>query len=43
EWWRKGPIAPQIHRFIWSNAPLHYKISMMASALPISLLNYVVL
>ena len=30
QWWRKGPIAPQIHRFLWSNAPLHYKISMMA-------------
>ncbi|ESK83191.1 glycosyltransferase family 2 protein [Moniliophthora roreri MCA 2997] len=52
EWWRKGPIAPQIHRFMWSNAPLHYKISMMAymfsyygiaAALPISLLNYVLL
>ncbi|KAK7044002.1 hypothetical protein VNI00_008170 [Paramarasmius palmivorus] len=52
EWWRKGPIAPQIHRFMWSNAPLHYKISMMAymfsyygiaAALPIALLNYTLL
>lgn len=30
QWWRKGPIAHQIHRFLWSNAPLHYKFSMMA-------------
>lgn len=30
EWWRKGPIAHQIHKFLWSGAPLHYKISMMA-------------
>ena len=30
QWWRKGPIAPQIHRFLWSGAPLHYKFSMLA-------------
>lgn len=30
QWWRKGPIAHQIHRFMWSSAPMHYKISMMA-------------
>lgn len=30
QWWRRGPIAPQIHRFLWSSAPLHYKISMMS-------------
>lgn len=30
QWWRKGPIAHQIHKFLWSNAPLHYKFSMMA-------------
>jgi hypothetical protein len=30
QWWRKGPIAHQIHRFMWSGAPMHYKISMMA-------------
>ena len=29
-WFRRGPIAGQIHKFLWSNAPLHYKISMMA-------------
>lgn len=30
QWWRKGPIAHQIHKFIWSGSPLHYKFSMMA-------------
>ncbi len=30
QWWKKGPIAHQIHKFLWSNAPMHYKISMMA-------------
>ncbi|KAI0916116.1 hypothetical protein AcW1_010030 [Taiwanofungus camphoratus] len=52
KWWRKGPIAHQIHRFIWSPAPLHYKISMMAymfsyygiaASITISIINYVLL
>ncbi|KIY52210.1 hypothetical protein FISHEDRAFT_63947 [Fistulina hepatica ATCC 64428] len=30
QWWRKGPIAHQIHHFLWCSAPFHYKISMMA-------------
>ena len=30
QWWRRGPIAGQIHRFLWSGAPLHYKFSMLA-------------
>ena len=30
QWWRKGPISGQIHRFLWSKAPIHYKISMLA-------------
>lgn len=31
QWWRKGPINHQFHRFLWSGAaPLHYKISMLA-------------
>ena len=30
QWFRKGPFARQIHRFMWSGAPLHYKISMLA-------------
>ncbi|KAL0066289.1 hypothetical protein AAF712_006720 [Marasmius tenuissimus] len=52
QWWRLGPITKQLRTFIWSGAPVHYKISMMAymfsyygiaaSAL-LSLLNYLVL
>ena len=30
QWWRRGPINKQIHKFMWSSAPMHYKISMMA-------------
>ena len=30
QWWRKGPVTHQIHRFMWSGAPMHYKISMLA-------------
>ena len=30
QWWRRGPINCQIHKFLWSQAPLHYKISMLA-------------
>ncbi|TEB25063.1 hypothetical protein FA13DRAFT_1637964 [Coprinellus micaceus] len=52
EWWRKGPISRQIHRFLWSGAPLHYKISMLsymfsyygiAGSITIGLINYVLL
>ncbi|TFK47355.1 hypothetical protein OE88DRAFT_1636588 [Heliocybe sulcata] len=52
QWWRKGPIAHQIHRFMWSNAPLHYKLSMMAymfsyygiaAGATIAVVNYVLL
>jgi hypothetical protein len=32
KWFYKGPINHQIHKFIWSPAPLHYKVSMMACA-----------
>jgi len=39
EWWRKGPISRQIHRFLWSGAPLHYKISMLSCAFPLLLLS----
>ena len=28
EWWRKGPINKQLHTFMWSAAPVHYKVSM---------------
>ncbi|KAH9850478.1 glycosyl transferase family group 2-domain-containing protein [Lenzites betulinus] len=51
-WWRLGPITKQLRTFIWSSAPVHYKISMMsymfsyyglaASAL-LSVLNYFLL
>ncbi|KAI0739937.1 glycosyl transferase family group 2-domain-containing protein [Daedaleopsis nitida] len=30
DWWRMGPITKQLRTFLWSNAPVHYKISMMA-------------
>jgi membrane glycosyltransferase len=30
KWFRLGPINKQLRTFIWSNAPVHYKISMMA-------------
>ncbi|KAI0711643.1 glycosyl transferase family group 2-domain-containing protein [Earliella scabrosa] len=52
QWWRKGPVGYQMHKFMWSNAPLHYKFSMLAymssyygiaAAMTISLLNYVLL
>ncbi|KAF8621383.1 hypothetical protein AX15_007840 [Amanita polypyramis BW_CC] len=52
QWWRRGPINKQLRTFLWSSAPVHYKISMMsymfsyyglaASAL-LSLLNYMLL
>ncbi len=29
-WWRKGPITKQLRTFMWSNAPVHYKIGMMS-------------
>ncbi|OSD04757.1 hypothetical protein PYCCODRAFT_1363192 [Trametes coccinea BRFM310] len=51
-WWRLGPINKQLRTFLWSRAPVHYKISMMsymfsyyglaASAL-ITVLNYFLL
>ncbi|KAF5381647.1 hypothetical protein D9615_005482 [Tricholomella constricta] len=52
EWFRRGPFARQIHRFMWSSAPLHYKVSMMAymfsyygiaASVTISIINYVLL
>lgn len=30
QWWRKGPVNHQIHKFLWGPSPMHYKISMMA-------------
>ncbi|TFK51375.1 hypothetical protein OE88DRAFT_1629543 [Heliocybe sulcata] len=52
EWWRKGPINKQLHGFIWSPAPVHYKISMMsymfsyygiAAGFTLSVMNYLLL
>ncbi|KAF8443806.1 glycosyl transferase family group 2-domain-containing protein [Boletus edulis BED1] len=52
QWWRKGPINHQIHKFMWSSAPTHYKISMLAYmfsyygiavSLTLSFLNYFLL
>ncbi|KAF8874734.1 glycosyl transferase family group 2-domain-containing protein [Infundibulicybe gibba] len=47
QWLRKGPINHQIHRFLWSSAPIHYKISMMAygiaASVTIAVINYVLL
>ncbi|OAX39708.1 hypothetical protein K503DRAFT_769252 [Rhizopogon vinicolor AM-OR11-026] len=52
EWWRKGPINKQLRIFVWSDAPIHYKISMMAYMFSyygiaasgfLSVLNYILL
>ncbi|KAL4063684.1 glycosyl transferase family group 2-domain-containing protein [Scleroderma yunnanense] len=52
QWLYKGPINKQIHKFMWSNAPTHYKISMMAymfsyygiaASVTIAAINYVLL
>ena len=29
-WWRLGPINKQLRVFLWSDAPVHYKVSMMS-------------
>ncbi|KNZ76240.1 hypothetical protein J132_11110 [Termitomyces sp. J132] len=51
-WWRKGPISPQLRNFVWSKAPVHYKIGMMsymfsyygiAAATVGSIINYLLL
>lgn len=52
DWWRKGPINKQLRIFVWSNAPVHYKLSMMAymfsyygiaASAVLSVLNYILL
>ncbi|KAI0688232.1 glycosyl transferase family group 2-domain-containing protein [Cytidiella melzeri] len=52
EWWYKGPINKQLHVFMWSDAPVHYKISMtsymfsyygIAAGFALSLMNYFLL
>ena len=32
-WWRLGPISKQLRVFLWSEAPVHYKVSMMSCEL----------
>ena len=52
DWWHAGPITKQLRVFIWSDAPVHYKITMMsymfsyygiAAAAALSLINYCLL
>ncbi|KAJ7651191.1 glycosyl transferase family group 2-domain-containing protein [Roridomyces roridus] len=51
-WWKKGPISLQLRNFVWSIAPVHYKIGMMsymfsyygiAAATVGSIMNYLLL
>ncbi|KAL6303531.1 glycosyl transferase family group 2-domain-containing protein [Sparassis latifolia] len=46
-WWHLGPINKQLRTFIWSAAPVHYKISMLAygiaAAAALSVMNYLLL
>ncbi|THV01495.1 hypothetical protein K435DRAFT_655221 [Dendrothele bispora CBS 962.96] len=51
-WWKLGPITKQLRIFIWSSAPVHYKITMMsymfsyygiAASAMLSLINYFLL
>ncbi|EJD40776.1 hypothetical protein AURDEDRAFT_115793 [Auricularia subglabra TFB-10046 SS5] len=50
QWFKKGPLQPQLHKFIWSNVPLHSKLTTLsyifsyygiAGAVVLSLLNYI--
>ncbi|KAF9473864.1 hypothetical protein BDN70DRAFT_352918 [Pholiota conissans] len=52
KWWKAGPISPQLRGFVWSKAPLHYKVGMMsymfsyygiAAATVGSIINYLIL
>ncbi|TFY83019.1 hypothetical protein EWM64_g991 [Hericium alpestre] len=52
DWWHMGPITKQLRIFVWSDAPIHYKIGMMsymfsyyglAAGGTLSLVNYLVL
>lgn len=51
-WFRMGPINKQLRVFLWSDAPVHYKITMMsymfsyyglAASFVLSVMNYVIL
>ncbi|KAJ7828562.1 hypothetical protein B0H14DRAFT_3466246 [Mycena olivaceomarginata] len=52
DWWHMDPITKQQHTLIWSNASVHYKISMLsymflyyaiATSTVLSILNYLLL
>ncbi|KAF9813569.1 hypothetical protein IEO21_05501 [Rhodonia placenta] len=52
DWWKMGPITKQLRVFIWSDAPVHYKFTMLScmyqsygisAAFVLSLSNYLVL
>ncbi|PSS08906.1 hypothetical protein PHLCEN_2v3396 [Hermanssonia centrifuga] len=52
KWYKMGPITKQLRVFVWSSAPVHYKISMMsymfsyygiAAGAALSLMNYLLL
>ncbi|KAG6876941.1 hypothetical protein C0993_011855 [Termitomyces sp. T159_Od127] len=43
EWWKKGPISSQLRGFVWSKAPVHYKIDGIAAATVGSIINYLLL
>jgi len=52
KWWKGGPISKQLRGFVWSIAPVHYKIGMMsymfsyygiAAATVGSIMNYLLL
>ncbi|TFK36441.1 glycosyl transferase family group 2-domain-containing protein [Crucibulum laeve] len=52
KWWRHGPISQQLRGFVWSRAPVHYKIGMMsymfsyygiAASIMGSIMNYLLL
>jgi hypothetical protein len=52
KWFTKGPISAQLRGFVWSDAPVHYKVGMMSymfsyygisAALVGSILNYLLL
>ncbi|CAA7264548.1 unnamed protein product [Cyclocybe aegerita] len=52
DWWRMGPITKQLRVFLWSAAPVHYKITMMsymfsyygiAASAVLAILNYLLL
>ncbi|KAF9530692.1 glycosyl transferase family group 2-domain-containing protein [Crepidotus variabilis] len=30
DWWRLGPITKQLRIFLWSSAPVHYKLTMLS-------------